>query len=78
MNLHVWSHPDIEIRSGALESLGVEICPIPLLWLLAFTHGAVIRTASTVALEAADVSRMNAKRTTSNNTVGFKMSTDQS
>jgi len=27
----------IEIRSGILEPLGVEICPFPLLWVLAFT-----------------------------------------
>ena len=27
----------IEIRSGVLEPLGVEICPFPLLWLLALT-----------------------------------------
>ena len=45
MDLHVWSYPRrsyilpsfIEIHSEVLEPLGVEICPFPLLWLLAFT-----------------------------------------
>ena len=44
VNSHVWSYPRrsyilsfIEIRSGVSEPHGVEICPFPLLWLLAFT-----------------------------------------